>query len=133
MAAVMEQDAGYVALSRHLYWALEAGSRGEIGTKQLRDELMAFAWQARTDEQMLMPVGEPHLTSPVRWRRRWKYLLFRISRFAFRRYDRKLAESGELAVALSERVLELEAEVDELRERLSALEGGRRTGGGPAT
>jgi hypothetical protein len=131
MAAVIDQDAGYVALSRHLYWASEAGSRGAIGTRRLRDELLAFAWKARTDEQMLIPVGEPHLTSPARWRRRWKVVVFRLARFAFRRYDRMLAESGELAVALSERVVELESELDELRERLAALEGGRPPFGGP--
>jgi hypothetical protein len=125
MAAATEHDAGYTALTRHLYWAFEPGSRETIGSKHIREEAMSFVYRMRADEHQVMPMGEMHLRSSAPWRRRWKYLFLRASRFAFRRYDRLLADAGELTVALSERVIELEAEVDELGERIAALEGGK--------
>lgn len=123
MAVLTEHDPGYVALSRHLYWALEPGTRHSIGARHVREQLMEFAWRMRTDEQLTIPMGEPHLRARLRWRRRFKFMLWRTSRFAFRRYDRLLADAGDLTVTLADRVVELEAEVDQLRERLSILEG----------
>ncbi len=123
MAAATEHDAAYLALRRQLYWALEAGSDEVVGARQVREQLMAFAWRMRVDEGLSVPMGEPHLTSHLKWRRRWKYLVFRSARFAFRRYDRLLAEVADLAVAVSERVVELEVETEHLREELARLEG----------
>lgn len=123
MAPQIEHDPAHVALSRHLYWALEPGKGHSIGARQVREELMEFVWRMRTDEQLSIPVGEPHLRARVRWKRRFKFVLWRGYRFAFRRYDRLLGDAGDLAVELSERVVELEAEVDQLRERLASLEG----------
>lgn len=123
MAAQKGHDPGYIALSRHLYWALDPGSRQATGTRDIRERLMAFSWRLRIDEELSIPMGEPYLTSPRRWRRLWKYSLFRVNRFAFRRYDRLMADTADLVVALSDRVVELETEADHLRERVSALEG----------
>lgn len=123
MASPTEQDPGAVALSRHLYWSLEAGSGQVIGARHVREQLMAFAWQMRVDEGLPVPLGEAHLTSHLTWRRRWKALVFRATRFAFRRYDRLFAELADLTVGLSERVVELEVETEHLREKLAILEG----------
>jgi hypothetical protein len=79
---------------------------------------MEFAWLRRTDEQRLIPLGEPHLGATSRWKRRVKYLLFRMLRFMTARYDRLLADQADLTVALSERVIDLEAQLTELRTRV---------------
>lgn len=123
MVAPTQHDRGYVALSRHLYWALEPSAQHVIGTRRLRERLLEYTWRARTDEQLTIPMSEPYLASRRRWRRRLKYLTWRATRFAFRRYDRLLADAGDLTLLLTERVVELEVEVEELRERMSKLEG----------
>jgi hypothetical protein len=123
MAALTEHDPGYVALSRHLYWAQEPGSRYSIGARQIREQLMEFAWRVRTDEQLTFPIGEPYLKARLGWRRRTKLWVWRATRFGFRRYDRLVADATDLTIALTERVVELEGEVDQLRERLAILEG----------
>jgi hypothetical protein len=53
-----------------------------------------------------------------------KYALFRGGRFATRRYDRLLGDAMDLTVALSERVLELEHQVEELEQRVGELRHG---------
>jgi hypothetical protein len=113
-----DQDEAYVALSRALYRAQGEGSA--TGTEDVRERLIEFMAQMRTDERTMIPLGEPHLGSLSGWRRRMKYTMFRTGRFATRRYDRLLGDHAELTVRLAERVLELEHEVDALRERLPA-------------
>jgi hypothetical protein len=127
MTSQLDKDDGYLALSRHLYWATEAGSRSEVGTKQVREQLLEFVARMRTDERLLIPLGEPHLSSQTSWKRKVKYALFRYTRFATRRYDRLIGDDADLSVALAERVIELEQEVAALRERLDRSEhaGGR--------
>jgi hypothetical protein len=112
------QDQAYVALSRALYRAQGEGS--SAGTEDVRERLIEFVAQMRTDERTMIPLGEPHLGSLSGWRRRMKYALFRTGRFATRRYDRLLGDHAELTVRLAERVLELEHEVEALRDRLGA-------------
>ncbi len=123
MATQTEHDPGYVALSRHLYWALEAGSGQAFGARYAREQLMAFAWRMRVDEGLPVPTGEAYLTSHQTWRRRWKSLVFRATRFAFRRYDRLFGELADLTAGLAERVVELEVETEHLREKLARYEG----------
>jgi hypothetical protein len=115
-----DQDEAYVALSRALYRAQGQGS--VTGTEDVRERLIEFVAQMRTDERTMIPLGEPHLGSLTGWRRRVKYTLFRTGRFATRRYDRLLGEHAELTARLAERVLELEHEVDALRERIGPAE-----------
>ena len=124
MSSALDRDAGYLALSRHLYWATEAGSRAEVGTKQVREQLLEFVARMRTDERLLIPLGEPHLSSPTSWKRRLKYAMFRYTRFGTRRYDRLLGDEADLTVALAERVIELEQEIASLREHLERAEHG---------
>jgi hypothetical protein len=111
-----DQDEAYVALSRALYRAQGEGS--STGTEDVRERLIEFVAQMRTDERTMIPLGEPHLGSMSGWRRRMKFTLFRTGRFATRRYDRLLGDHAELTVRLAERVLELEHELEALRDRL---------------
>lgn len=121
MTGHLDHDEGFLALSRHLYWAQEAGSRTEAGTKRVRENALEFVARMRTDERLAIPLGEPHLSAMNPWKRKVKYALFRYSRFGTRRYDRLLGDGLDLTVALAERVIELESDVEELRERLDRL------------
>jgi hypothetical protein len=124
-----DQDEAYVALSRALYRAQGEGS--SIGTDDVRERLIEFVAQMRTDERTMIPLGEPHLGSLSGWRRRMKYTLFRTGRFATRRYDRLLGDHAELTVRLAERVLELEREVQALRDRVDPADSEPHPGAGP--
>jgi len=105
------------ALARELYWAEEATPRSRMDTAGVRDALHDFALLMREDEKQVIPRGEPNLASRRRWRRRVKVRLFRLFRPISWRYDRLLADLGELTAALADRVAVLEAEVERLRER----------------
>jgi hypothetical protein len=129
MSLPVSQDAAFLALSRQLYWAQEVGARHEVGTRQIREDLLEFVAKMRSDERAIIPLGEPHLSAQSLWKRKAKYKLFGASRFASRRYDRLLGDAVDLTVALSERVIRLEQEVEELRERTSDRIGER--GGEP--
>jgi hypothetical protein len=115
------EDQGYLSLVRHLYWSQEAGARPQAGTRQVREQMLEFVAKMRTDERAATPLGEPHLAAPTPLRRKVKYALFRGGRFATRRYDRLLGDAMDLTVALSERVLELEHQVEELEQRVGEL------------
>ncbi|GBC87757.1 hypothetical protein HRbin12_01775 [bacterium HR12] len=103
------------ALARELYWAEEATPRARLDVTGVRDALHDFALLMREDEKQVIPRGEPNLASRRRWRRRLKVRLFRLFRPISWRYDRLLADLGELTAALADRVAELEAEVERLR------------------
>jgi uncharacterized protein YceH (UPF0502 family) len=118
------EDEGYLALSRNLYWSQETGARQQVGTKQVREQMLEFVAHMRTDERLSIPLGEPHLAARTPGKRRAKYLLFKSGRFATRRYDRLIGDAMDLTVALAERVIELEQEVDELRTQLGELRHG---------
>jgi hypothetical protein len=113
-------DPAAVALARAVYWSGShtADEADGGGTRLLREKLMEFAWLRRTDEQRLIPLGEPHLGASSRWKRRIKYLLFRVFRFMTARYDRLLADQADLTVSLSERVIDLESQLTDLRARV---------------
>ena len=115
MADRTADDAAEDALERHLYWADEAGRRPGFGTKDVRESMLEFAAKMRTDERLLIPLGEHNLHSPSAWKRRLKYALFRFLRPITWRYDRLLADQTELSIRLAERVIDLEHEVDRLR------------------
>jgi hypothetical protein len=117
-------DEGYLALSRSLYWSHETGARPQAGTKQVREQMLEFVANMRTDERMPIPLGEPHLAALTPWRRKVKYLAFRSGRFASRRYDRLLGDSMDLTVALAERLIELEQEVATLQGQVAELRHG---------
>jgi len=104
------------ALARELYWAEEATPRSRMDTGEVRDALHDFAMLVRDDERQAIPRGEPSLASRSRWRRRLKFGLFRFLRPILRRYDRLLADLGELNAALADRVLVLEAELERLKQ-----------------
>lgn len=105
------------ALARELYWAEEATPRSRMDTGEVRDSLHDFAALMRDDQKQVIPRGEPNLASTGRWRRQLKLRLFRLFRPISWRYDRLLADLGELNAALADRVAVLEAEVRRLRRR----------------
>ena len=69
----------------------------------------------RTDETLVIPMGEGNLASPSKWRRQLKYRVWRVMRPATWRYDRLLADHAELTTSLAEKVMALEAEVERLK------------------
>jgi hypothetical protein len=107
-------------LLREMYWARDAAARGRMDTSEVRDRLHDLAAQLRTDETMVIPMGEGNLASPSRWRRQMKYRLWRVMRPATWRYDRLIADHAELTTSLAEKVMVLEAEVDRLKSELDA-------------
>lgn len=110
-----ENDAK-AALERELYWAEEATPRSRMDTGEVRDALHDFAMLMRADEKQVIPRGEPNLASRSRWRRQLKFRLFRLFRPISWRYDRLLADLGELNAALADRVAVLEAEIARLKK-----------------
>jgi hypothetical protein len=113
-------------LLREMYWARDTAARGRMDTPEVRDRLHDLAAQLRTDETLLIPMGEGNLASPSRWRRQMKYHLWRVMRPATWRYDRLIADHAELTTSLAEKVMILEAEVDRLKAEGDAeLEAGR--------
>jgi hypothetical protein len=107
-------------LLREMYWAQETAARGRMDTSEVRDRLHDLAAQLRTDETMVIPMGEGNLASPSRWRRQIKYRMWRVMRPATWRYDRLIADHAELTTSLAEKVMVLEAEVDRLKTELDA-------------
>ncbi len=112
-------------LLREMYWARDSAARGRMDTPEVRDRLHDLAAQLRTDETMVIPMGEGNLASPNRWRRQVKYRLWRVMRPATWRYDRLIADHAELTTSLAEKVLVLEAEVDRLKSQLEEERSGR--------
>lgn len=102
-------------LLREMYWARETAARARMETPEIRDRLHDFAAQMRTDEAVVIPMGEGNLASPSKWRRQLKRRLWRLMRPATWRYDRLLADHAELTTSLAEKVMVLEAEVDRLK------------------
>ena len=102
-------------LLREMYWARETAARARMDTPEIRDRLHDFAAQMRTDETLVIPMGEGNLASASTWRRRVKYRIWRVMRPATWRYDRLLADHAELTTSLAEKVMVLEAEIDRLK------------------
>jgi hypothetical protein len=107
-------------LLREMYWARDTAARGRMDTPEVRDRLHDLAAQLRTDEALVIPMGEGNLASPSRWRRQVKYRLWRVMRPATWRYDRLIADHAELTTSLAEKIMVLEAEVDRLKAELGA-------------
>ena len=108
-------------LTREMYWARETAARARMDTPEIRDRLHDFAAQMRTDETVVIPMGEGNLASPSRWRRQLKRRIWRLMRPATWRYDRLLGDHAELTTSLAEKVMVLEAEVDRLTAEVDRL------------
>jgi hypothetical protein len=124
-------------LLREMYWARDSAARGRMDTAEVRDRMHDLGAQLRTDETLVIPMGERNLASASRWRRQIKYRLWRVMRPATWRYDRLIADHAELTTSLAEKVMVLEAEVARLRaERdVEGTDAGPREGpdSGPRT
>jgi hypothetical protein len=115
MAEPTSDDPAAASLERHLYWADVPGARRAGGTSEVREEMLEFAAKMRTDERLVVPLGEPNISSTSPLKGRVKYALFRLLRPVTWRYDRLLADQTELSIRLAERVIDLEREVERLR------------------
>lgn len=116
-------------LTREMYWARETAARARMDTPEIRDRLHDFAAQMRTDETVVIPMGEGNLASPSRWRRQLKRRTWRLMRPATWRYDRLLGDHAELTTSLAEKVMVLEAEVDRLKAERDGATGSTSSGG----
>jgi hypothetical protein len=114
-SSVAPDEDEHAALLREMYWARETAARGRMDTPEVRDRLHDLAAHLRTDETLVIPLGEGNLASPDRWRRQVKYRLWRVMRPATWRYDRLIADHAELTTSLAEKVMILEAEVERLK------------------
>jgi len=131
MADLTSDDEAAASLERHLYWADVPGARRVGGTPEVREEMIEFAARMRTDERLVVPIGEQNLASTSAAKGKVKYALFRLMRPVTWRYDRLLADQTELSIRLAERVIDLEREVERLRAEVDDT-GSRPRGGGRA-
>ncbi|CAN5772566.1 hypothetical protein BH18ACT17_BH18ACT17_00810 [soil metagenome] len=111
-------------LLREMYWSRDSAARARMDTPEIRDRLHDFAAQMRTDESVVIPMGECNLASPSKWRRQLKRRIWRVMRPATWRYDRLLADHAELTTSLAEKVMMLEAEVSRLGAEVDRLQAG---------
>jgi len=109
-------------LLREMYWARDTAARARMDTPEIRDRLHDFAAQMRTDQEVVIPMGEGNLASRSKWRRQLKRRIWRVTRPATWRYDRLLADQTELSIRLAERVIDLEHEVERLRSAVEDAE-----------
>ena len=114
-------DAAATTLRRELYWAQAGVKRVRADTLWIRDQLSAFALQRRTEESEPRPLGDGTLDARSDARRAVKLGVWRVVRFATRRYDRLLGELAELTTSLAERVIAAEDEAERLRAELQEL------------
>jgi hypothetical protein len=118
MADLTGDDDAAASLERHLYWADVPGARRVGGTSEVREEMLEFAAKMRTDERLVVPLGERNLSSSSAAKGKVKYFLYRVMRPVTWRYDRLLADQTELSIRLAERVIDLEHDVQRLRAKL---------------
>jgi hypothetical protein len=122
MADPTSDDDAAASLERHLYWADVPGARRAGGTPEVREEMLEFAAKMRTDERLVVPLGERNLASTSATKGKVKYVLYRVLRPVTWRYDRLLADQTELSIRLAERVIDLEQEVERLRAKVEDTE-----------
>ena len=118
-------DGTVASLAREVYWAGDGVSRVPADVGSLRERLDAFSHQMRVEERQLVPIGETVLGSAAGWKRRTKSLVWRLTRFSTRRYDRLLADLAEMNAELAQRLRETQEEVARLREEIEGRRGDR--------
>lgn len=115
-----EPDPAADALVRQLYWEQRGTPPSALGAADVREHLIEFVAKMRTDENLVIPFGEPTLLSRRGSRRKLKYMIFRLARPVSWRYDRLVGDLAELSVGLAERLVAAETEIARLRERVEA-------------
>jgi hypothetical protein len=133
MADLTSDDDAAASLERHLYWADAPGVRRAGGTPEVREEMLEFAAKMRTDERLVVPLGEQNMASTSAAKGKVKYFLYRVMRPVTWRYDRLLADQTELSIRLAERVIDLEHEVRRLRAKVEDADAAAETSPGPAS
>jgi hypothetical protein len=119
-----EPDPAADALVRQLYWEQRGTPPSALGAADVRERLIEFVAKMRTDENLVIPFGEPTLLSRRGSRRKLKYVIFRLARPVSWRYDRLVGDLAELSVGLAERLVAAETEIARLRERVDAEDSG---------
>ena len=119
-----EPDPAADALVRQLYWEQRGTPPSALGAADVRERLIEFVAKMRTDENLVIPFGEPTLLSRRGSRRKLKYMIFRLARPVSWRYDRLVGDLAELSVGLAERLVAAETEIARLRERVEAEDSG---------
>jgi hypothetical protein len=129
---VVADESAREALERELYWL--SGEGAEPGTKaeQARAAADRLLQRLRRDAVQAAPWGDPSLASGGGLRRRLKIILHRSLRPITRRYDRLAAELAAVQVALADCVLQLEGEIQRLREDEAGAGETSPTGAGSA-
>ena len=115
-----EPDPAADALVRQLYWEQRGTPPSALGAADVREHLIEFVAKMRTDENLVIPFGEPTLLSRRGSRRKLKYMIFRLARPVSWRYNRLVGDLAELSVGLAERLVAAETEIARLRERVEA-------------
>jgi hypothetical protein len=133
MADLTSDDDAAASLERHLYWADGPGVRRAGGTPEVREEMLEFAAKMRTDERLVVPLGEQNMASTSAAKGKVKYFLYRVLRPVTWRYDRLLADQTELSIRLAERVIDLEHEVGRLRAKVEDADATAETPPEPAS
>jgi hypothetical protein len=118
-------DDAAAVLAREVYWAGDRVSRPPADGRSLREQLDAFAYQMRADQDQSVPVGEPFLGSATGWKRGLKRSVWRLTRFSTKRYDRLLGELAAMNGELARRLVATEEELARLRRDLDEREGER--------
>jgi hypothetical protein len=118
-------DGTAATLAREVYWAADSVSTLSTDAGSLRERLDAFTHRMRVEQRQLVPLGETLLGSAVSWKRKTKFLVWRLTRFSTMRYDRLLADLAEMNGELAQRLHETEEEVARLREELERRGGER--------
>lgn len=118
-----EPDPDVDALVRQLYWEQPGAPPSALGAADVRERLIEFLAKMRTDQNLLIPFGEPTLVSRDKLRRKVKFLMFRFARPVSWRYDRLIGDLADLSVGLAERLVAAETEIARLRERIEGDDG----------
>jgi hypothetical protein len=118
-------DGTAATLAREVYWAADGVSTLPTDAGSLRERLDAFTHRMRVEQRQLVPLGETLLGSAVSWKRKTKFLVWRLTRFSTMRYDRLLADLAEMNGELAQHLHETEEEVARLREELERRGGER--------
>lgn len=91
-------------------------------TRELAGALRELTARLRTEQDQLVPAGDPILGSPSSLKRRLKKVILRTTRPATRRYDRLTADLATIAADLASRLAEAEEETKKARGDYERLE-----------
>jgi hypothetical protein len=119
-----QPDPAVDSLVRQLYWEQPGTPPSALGAADVRERLIEFLAKMRTDQNLVIPFGEPTLSSRRKSLQKLKFVIFRLGRPVSWRYDRLIGDLAELSVGLAERLVAAETEIARLRERVEVEDPG---------